>query len=322
MVDSFNNCTVGMEAQKRLAPKVTIGMPVYNGGRFLEEALNSILSQTFTAIEVIISDNASTDTTEVICRSYAARDTRIRYYRNHTNLGAASNYNRTFQLSSGEFFKWAAADDVCAPNFLEKCVEVLDARPEIVLCYPKTRIIDEHGKFITEYEDRLNLRSIKVNDRFRQALRDRRECNAVFGLIRSKILHKTPLIGNYISADRILLVWLTLYGQFYEIPECLFFRRQHSSSYSGRVRDRELSRIQRRELAQEWYNPQTKDKISMFAWNLIFQCLTAIKHAPLRNSVKLHLIFIVLRELISFRHRLIKEPLQALGQRVRRMPFF
>src|SRR5580698_5675373 len=89
-------------------PVVTIGMPVYNGARYLEEALRSILNQTYRDCELLISDNASTDATESICRRYAAEDGRVRYLRNERNLGAAANYNRVIHLASGRYFRHAA----------------------------------------------------------------------------------------------------------------------------------------------------------------------------------------------------------------------
>ena len=102
--------------------RVTIGLPVYNGETYLEETLDSILNQTYTEFELIISDNGSSDGTRLICEEYAAKDDRIKYYRSVKNLGAAPNYNRAFELSSGEYFKWADYDDPLAPEFLSKCV--------------------------------------------------------------------------------------------------------------------------------------------------------------------------------------------------------
>jgi glycosyltransferase involved in cell wall biosynthesis len=96
---------------------VSIGLPVYNAGQYLEEALDSILAQTFEDFELIISDNGSTDNTEAICWSYARRDQRIRYFRNETNLGAAWNFNRVFELASGKYFKWTARRSICADLF-------------------------------------------------------------------------------------------------------------------------------------------------------------------------------------------------------------
>ena len=116
-------------------PRVSIGLPVYNGERFLARAIDSLLAQDFVDFELVISDNASTDGTGEISRDYAARDPRIRYHRNERNIGAVGNFNRTLDLASGEYFKWAAHDDWCAPQFLGRCVEVLDDDPSTVLCF-------------------------------------------------------------------------------------------------------------------------------------------------------------------------------------------
>jgi glycosyltransferase involved in cell wall biosynthesis len=291
-------------------PRLSIGMPVYNGEPFLAEALDSILGQTFGDFEVIISDNASTDSTQDICRMYMARDARIRYCRNETNLGAARNYNRVFDLSSGEYFKWAAADDVCAPEYLARCVAVLDKQPEVILCYPRTTIIDAHGTVIRPYEDGLDLRSPSVSHRFRWAINRTGECNAVFGVIRANVLRRTPLIGNYPASDRVLLVDLTLYGQFCEVPERLFFRRQHARASSS---DRSLQSV------QEFFDPTTKGQIFMFAWKHLSQNLASIRRAPLTPSEKIMLICIVIRRGIGRRHHLVNEPLQALGHIVRKI---
>ena len=87
-------------------------MPVFNGERYLESAIRSNLNQSYGNLELIISDNASTDRTEAICRDLAASDARIKVHRNDRNIGAAANYNKLFQLASGEFFRWSNADDL------------------------------------------------------------------------------------------------------------------------------------------------------------------------------------------------------------------
>ena len=113
-------------------PKVSLGLPVYNGENFIAQAIESILAQTFTDFELIITDNGSTDRTPKICEAYAARDRRVAYSRNPENLGAAPNFNRAFALSSGRYFKWVAHDDLIAPEFLARCVKVLDNDPSVV----------------------------------------------------------------------------------------------------------------------------------------------------------------------------------------------
>ena len=127
-------------------PHVSIGIPVFNGEQYLAEAIDSILVLTYADFELIISDNASTDRTQEICRAYTKQDRRIRYYRNATNVGASKNFNRVFELSLVDYFKWAAYDDILAPDFLLKCVEVLDQDPSVVVCFSKMQIIDEDGK--------------------------------------------------------------------------------------------------------------------------------------------------------------------------------
>jgi glycosyltransferase involved in cell wall biosynthesis len=209
-------------------------MPVYNGEKYLAEALDSILAQTYRDFELVISDNASTDNTEQICHRYARADTRIRYYRNERNLGASKNHNRVFELSTGEYFKWAAYDDVLAPELLEKCVSVLDKDPSIVLCYSKTARIDTHGTIVGTYEHKMRLSSMKPHERFRGIINKHNPCLPIFGVMRADLLRMTPLFGNYVGTDRNILAEITLTGRAYEIPECLFFRRDHPNTYSYR----------------------------------------------------------------------------------------
>src|SRR5687767_9303189 len=119
-------------------PRVSIGLPVFNGESHLALALDSVLAQTFGDFELVISDNGSTDSTRQICEDYAKRDARIRYLRSDENRGAAWNYNRVFERSRGAFFKWMAHDDLIAPQYLERCVEALDRAPATtVLAFPR-----------------------------------------------------------------------------------------------------------------------------------------------------------------------------------------
>jgi len=216
-------------------PRVSIGMPVFNGEKYIEEALDSILSQTYQDFEVIISDNASSDQTPKICREYASRDSRIHYYRNEKNLGATINHNRVFNLSKGDYFKWASYDDVLAQDFLSKCVSVLDEDPSIVLCHSKTRIIGENGEIIGTYDYNLRINSQKPHERFYDLISLRyKSWPLIFGLIRSNSLRKTSLFGNYIGSDRNLMAELSLLGRIYEIPEYLFYRRIHPQTYTER----------------------------------------------------------------------------------------
>jgi glycosyltransferase involved in cell wall biosynthesis len=221
-------------------PRVSVGMPVYNGERFLEEALGSILAQSFDDFEVVISDNASTDRTEEICRAYAHKDGRIRYFRMRDNYGVVDNFNNVFRLSTGEYFKWASSDDVCEHDYLRKAVEVLDQDATVVLVWAKTLGIDEHGSTVPlpgEISDLNSAESVYSPDptvRFRRLLRNIWWVDGpIYGVIRATALSQTRSVHpRHMSGDQILLTELSLKGRFYEIPDERFLSRVHAGKTS------------------------------------------------------------------------------------------
>ena len=289
-------------------PLVSIGMPVYNGERFLCQSLDSILAQTCKDFELLISDNASSDRTQEICREYATKDGRIRYMRNSINVGAAKNYNNLLELSSGRYFRWAPADDLFAPTSLEQCVTVLETNQDVVLCYPKTALIDESGHTIEPYEDRLDLRSSDPSDRFRRALQIGM-ANAIYGLMRSNILKNIVPMGNYPSADVDLLIELCLYGRFFEIPEALFFRRMHANAYSS---------IKTVEGRQEFFDPKTRGRIHLSYWKYLIVRIAAVWRAPLNVPTKFHLSYMLARGAVTARREFLKEVINTLRDTGRR----
>jgi glycosyltransferase involved in cell wall biosynthesis len=256
-------------------PRVSIGMPVFNAEQYLEQALDSILAQTYPDFELIISDNASTDRTWEICQIHAAKDRRIRCLRNETNLGASKNFNRVFELSSGEYFKWAAHDDLCAPDFLERCVEVLEQDTSVILCYARTRAIDEDGTILQDYRAKPNLGSPTPHIRFHECICVSHPQVAVFGVIRANMLERTRLIGSYAASDRPLLGELTLLGRFYEIPEYLFFYRNHPQQ-SWRANPS-------RHAEESWFDPAREGRITFPHWRLLREHFVSIGRAPLNR---------------------------------------
>src|SRR5712672_2829455 len=112
-------------------PRLSIGLPVYNGENFLAESIEALLGQSYEDFELIISDNASTDGTPDICRRYAKQDSRIRYIRQPRNIGSAPNHNVVIERARGELFKHASHDDLYARDLLERCVAALDERPNV-----------------------------------------------------------------------------------------------------------------------------------------------------------------------------------------------
>jgi len=209
-------------------PYVSIGLPVFNGENYLDGAIQSILSQSFTDFELIISDNSSTDRTQAICTAYASQDARIRYYRNERNVGAGPNFNQTVALARGRYFKWAAHDDLLMPDYLEKCVRVLEQEPTVVLCHSFTKEISATGLLITNHSQELpHGDSPLVQARFADAILIQHPCYHVFGLMRIEVLRRTRMIASFIGSDRVLLAELILHGRFYQVPEFLFISRSH-----------------------------------------------------------------------------------------------
>jgi glycosyltransferase involved in cell wall biosynthesis len=251
-------------------------LPVFNGENYIEEALDSILAQTYTDFELVVSDNASTDRTPQICQEHAARDRRIRYFRNPQNLGGVANYNRTFALSSGEYFKWAGHDDVLAPGFLEECVRVLDERPDAVLVHSQTTIIDEQSRVTGNYDVVLRTDSTKPHVRFHDLIWVRHWCVQIYGLIRHSALEKTRLHGEYASSDRVLLIELALLGPFHEIPERLFLWRRHSEQASRLAHDLHSHAV--------WFDPARKGAFRAPAAKLVLEHFRAVRDAHLGPS--------------------------------------
>jgi len=208
-------------------PKVSVAIPVFNGDNYLAEALDSVLAQTYRDFEVVISDNGSTDDTGNISRRYAAQDLRVQYFRTAVNQGDSWNFRRAVALASGQYFVFLAHDDKWTPEFLERCVAVLDTQPEVVLCYPKAIEIDSQGNPLYKKEQLLDADSLKPHRRFRQLIRMDHNCETLFGLTRRGVLAKTSIHADFPDGDRVMLAELSLYGTYYRVPEYLFFHREH-----------------------------------------------------------------------------------------------
>lgn len=278
-------------------PRVTIGVPVWNGERHLEHCLDSLLAQTYDDIGIVISDNASTDRTAAICRDYAARDRRVVYQGRPRNIGAAANYNFLVRHTRSELFKWAAHDDVCEPEHVERCVAALDASPTDVLAFPKTTFIDDAGAVLEKLDVPMcwrndatacgRLRDLLVGDvivgDFRATLVHK--CLPQFGVIRRSALERTRLIGHYPSSDIVLLIELGLLGGFAEVDRYLFCSRVHEgSSLHANAAPADLAR---------WYDPRRGDHFPMTWTRVLVGLLGAVRRSPLRPDEKARALALV-----------------------------
>ncbi|MGA7937390.1 MAG: glycosyltransferase [Kovacikia sp.] len=331
------------------SPKVSLGLAVYNGERFIREALDSVLAQTFQDFELIISDNASTDGTQKICLEYAARDQRIRYVRNDHNKGAAWNLNRVFELSTGKYFKLVAHDDLIAPTYLAKCVEVLEQNPSILLCHSFMKMIDMQGTVTGELDDgtvipqssklkslikqvlrpvlgdgRMKVDSPLPRERFRSQVCTYNSCHQIHGLMRIAAV-KLPIWDNYGHSDGVFLAKLALAGPFHLIPEYLFFYRVHSQQSMLK----HLRKDGKQDFVQysAWWDPANRGRIMLPRWRIVAEYSKAVWNAPIGWYDRLWCFFdlfrwargswrTMLEELAVAGHQILMLPLRSSNREV------
>jgi glycosyltransferase involved in cell wall biosynthesis len=260
-------------------PRLTIGVPVYNGEQYLGESLDALLGQTYEDFELIISDNASTDRTERVCRRYLDHDSRIRYIRQPYNMGSAENYNFVFRQARGELFKWADHDDLCSANLLLKCVEALDADPSAVLSQSSYAIFEDGANVGRRVEYQLSTDAERPSHRFRSFLFGEGGEDGC-GVIRANVLRATPLHGSYYMAGRPLVAELTLHGRFCQVPEVLFFRRHCPGQQSAQTKRGLCATFDPRR-ASRLRHP-TARLLTEYAWAFI----ACVRRAPISTSEK------------------------------------
>lgn len=255
-------------------PRVSLGLPVRDGEAFLAEAIESVLSQTFEDFELVVMDNASGDATPEICRRYAAADRRVVVRRNPRDLGASRNFNLAFQLSRAPLFRWIAADDVLEPTCIERCVEVLDADPAVVLSHTDVKIIDEDGgiKLHYRYPDRY-ADGASPSGRFLDVMRLDRWCAELFGLARADVLRQTRLMDRYVASDRILRAELALRGRFRVVPEPLFLNRDHPG--------RSVRALPAHHLRGAWFDPSLAGRRLLPHWRILAEYVRCVRRAPI-----------------------------------------
>jgi len=259
---------------------VSVGLPVYNGEKYLCQAIDSILRQDFEDFELIIADNASTDATESICARYAKQDARVHYYRHAVNIGAAPNHNYLFGLARGKYFKWSAHDDECEPQFLRRCVEILEERSEVVLAYPQAQLIDQHGNVTGVYVPSIAAHDVRARVRLAAVLRHISLGTPLYGVFRGETLRKTPLHGSFISADLVLVAQMAVLGEIREVPLQLLRKRIHP----GRPQER----IGTREELLSWYNPQnpTGRQLLPDGYEMTLQYIRGVWKLPVTSRQK------------------------------------
>jgi glycosyltransferase involved in cell wall biosynthesis len=271
------------------APPITIGVPVYNGACFLPQALDSLLRQTFADFELIISDNASTDDTEKICRDYAKRDERIRYIRQPSNRGAPANWNFVAGQARGKYFKWSSANDYCSPEMLAKCAAAMEADPGVVLCYGRTCLVEGGSGKGEEYSGDFSIIDGRPHERFRTLCHRIRLNNAQSGLIRTDALRRTRLDRLYPGGDVVLMAELALQGRWLLLPDILLYRRMGRETFSSLLSPDEMG---------FFFDPQRKNRHDLRLFWLHLDFLVTVLRASISLPEKLRTLALVARQAV------------------------
>ena len=210
---------------------VSVGMPVYNGERFLRQALDSLLAQDYGNLELIISDNGSEDATQAICEGYAAKDRRVRYYRSEVNYGHVANFTRVLTLARGEYFMWAACDDLWEPSFVQTCVENLEETPGVSLAFSGFNNIDENGVALKEYPQVQELASRDILQRLQNYILQEEplgKANLVYGVMRTNAIkaggYRPWGLGSW-GTDMLIVFGVLATGDLAVAREVLFHKR-------------------------------------------------------------------------------------------------
>jgi glycosyltransferase involved in cell wall biosynthesis len=211
----------------RIEPLVSIGLPVRNGERTIGRAVRSVLEQDHPHLELVISDNASNDGTEEICRELARSDARVRYVRQPQNIGLIPNFYAVLHEARGAYFKWIGHDDWLAPTYVRRCVEVLDGDPALILVTTRQGHISASGDVESVGYDRGELRSARPVDRFAEMLRVLNESllqlDPLYGMIRPGPVAALPR-PVILHEDQVFAGRLALAGPFGHIDEVLSYR--------------------------------------------------------------------------------------------------
>lgn len=221
------------------APRITFGVPVRNEEEHIQRCLDSILAQDWTDFEIVISDNASTDRTPEILKSYAARDPRIRLTLNEENIGQIANCNQVVRLAWGRYFRWVGGDDWLEPNYASSCITAFNADPEIIAVTAGFAKHDDRGNTVYRAYSGELLESASPSQRFRRMLWSfdvgDELYDPAYGMFRREVLAGTSLIRMMEAGDAMLVAELSLLGRFTHLPQCLAHRWKPYRELSDRA---------------------------------------------------------------------------------------
>jgi len=225
---------------KQNFPKISIGIPVYNGEHFLDEKIKSILDQTFSDYEIIISDNASTDKTSIICNKFAKNEPKIRYIRQEKNIGIWENFNFVLKEAKGDYFLWSSVDDIMLPTYLEKTLDIISSNKNISCCFTKIKLYGESDNLKNDlkvslierikkkftqliFNDELGAYSAKgsYEKRIDVYFKNLSHNQIFYGMYRTEQIKRSFVKKSFLWYDAATILNILKYGELYVVDEVL-----------------------------------------------------------------------------------------------------
>lgn len=285
-------------------PKVVIGLPVYNGQRFVAQAIESHLSQSYGDFVLVISDNGSTDSTPQICRDYASRDPRVRYLRSDQNRGILWNHRRVMEgiTSPNQYFRWAAGDDIMEPGLLQAMVDVLDRRADVEAIVPDTKNIDMEGNIVGTMDRKLDLQSADPCERARDILWGGYQMVIAFGLFRTSTLQCLRTRPDYLGWDFVFVWELALRGLMVQPRGPVLLRRYHPGA---------MSHVKTKKEMKKWVEPNFKGVLNFPHWTWSYERLRCLMRSPISTRDKWRIVRLLARDVRWQRARLSRDVTQA-----------
>lgn len=207
-------------------PLVSIGIFVYNEAKYISETIESMLNQSYTNLEIVISDNCSYDGTSSIIAGFADNDLRIKFHQQKTNIGAFENLRYVFENSTGEYFMWMGGHDVIAPTLIEQALSAFQKNGKAILVYPNSEFIDgksqKTGKSSNAEIDNVGLTSF---ERIEKSTKNIKYCTPIYGLFKKSELKKVPII-KIVGSDNLMLFYAAYLGEIIQLRDILYYRRE------------------------------------------------------------------------------------------------
>lgn len=282
----------------------SIGIPVYQGEDFLSETLDSVLAQDYENLEIVISDNASTDATVAIVEAKCRGLSKVRLIRQTANVGAAENYNVVFREALGEYFAWNAHDDISSPDFVSSAVAALEEEPTAAVAYGLPFWVDAEGEKLRPIPVPPGVADPSPAKRFRSAARGH-PAALVFGMYRSHFVGRGHLHEAFTGSDRNFVAEMMLYGPAVAAGDAEFYLREHENRSVRRLNRADGKRMAHRR--EGWYSPSRARRIVFPSWRRLRGYARAIISAPLTQRQRVSCFGVLVLLLFDDRLRLLRQ---------------